>query len=226
MRLTGCGGGLPVVSGTRFGIVNAALVMRRALGRSQRLWKRTGMSLASFSFARVRAAVVLLLVGLLLFPACFGNGGTKREAASDFKIGSYTPDNVLPEGESSFSQVLALKKPIVLNFWGGDCPPCREEMPDFQDVSNQFAGQVIFLGVDVGPFVGLGTHEQAKSLLKELDITYPTGYAIDDTAVRAYNIPGLPLTLLIDTQGRVAKTKTGLYQESDLTNDLKKLLAE
>lgn len=177
-------------------------------------------------FARVRAVIVLLLVGLLLFPACFGNSGQKREAASDFKIGSYTTDNVLPAGESSFSQVLALKKPVVLNFWGGDCPPCREEMPDFQEVANRFADQVIFVGVDVGPFVGLGTHEQAKSLLKEFDITYPTGYAIDDAAVRAYNIPGLPITLLIDKQGRVAKTKTGLYREADLTNDLEKLLAE
>lgn len=184
------------------------------------------MSLVSFLFARVRAAIVLLLVGLLLFPACFGNGEKKREPASDFKIGSYTTANVLPEGESSFSQVLALKKPVVLNFWGGDCPPCREEMPDFQEVANRFADQVIFVGVDVGPFVGLGTHEQAKSLLKEFDITYPTGYAIDDAAVRAYNIPGLPITLLIDKQGRVAKTKTGLYRESDLTNDLEKLLAE
>lgn len=184
------------------------------------------MSLVSVTFARGRAALVLLLVGLLLFPACFGNGEQKREAASDFKIGSYTADNVLPEGESSFSQVLALKKPVVLNFWGGDCPPCRKEMPDFQEVADQFGADVIFVGVDVGPFVGLGTHEQAKSLLKDLDITYPTGYAIDDTPVRAYNIPGLPITLLIDKQGRVAKTKTGLYQEKDLTNDLKKLLAE
>lgn len=184
------------------------------------------MSLVSNSIARVRTGVILLLIGLLLFPACAGNSGAQREQASDFKIGSYTTDNVLPEGESSFSQVLALKEPVVLNFWGGDCPPCREEMPDFQQVANQFAGKVIFLGIDVGPFVGLGTHDQARSLLKEFDITYPTGYAIDDTPVRAYNIPGLPITMLIDSQGRVAKTKTGLYRESDLTKDLNKLLAE
>jgi len=184
------------------------------------------MSLVSISFARARAVIVLLLVGLLLFPACFEREEQKREPASDFKIGSYTTGNLLPEGESSFSKILALKKPVVLNFWGGDCPPCREEMPDFQEVANQLGDQVIFVGVDVGPFVGLGTHDQARSLLKELDITYPTGYAIDDTAVRAYNIPGLPITLLIDKTGHVAKTKTGLYRESDLTNDLKKLLAE
>lgn len=178
------------------------------------------------SRARIRAAVALLLVALLLFPACGERGTTQREKASDFKIGSYTTAGVLPEGESSFSQILALKKPVVLNFWGGDCPPCRQEMPDFQDVANQFAGQVIFVGVDVGPLVGLGTHDQAKSLLKEFDITYPTGYAVDDTPVRAYNIPGLPITLLIDAQGEIVKTKTGLYSESDLSHDLNKLLSD
>ncbi|HVX30379.1 MAG TPA: TlpA disulfide reductase family protein [Nitrolancea sp.] len=180
----------------------------------------------SGSRARLRVAFVLLLAGVLLFPACIGSSAKQREAASDFKIGSYTTGGVLPEGESSFSQVLALRKPVVLNFWGGDCPPCREEMPDFQEVAGQMGDQVVFVGIDVGPFVGLGSHDQAKSLLKEFDITYPTGYAIDDTPVRAYNIPGLPITLLIDKDGRVAKTKTGLYRESDLTNDLKKLLAE
>jgi thiol-disulfide isomerase/thioredoxin len=184
------------------------------------------MRLIPISFARVRVGFTLLLIALLLFPACFGKSDPKREPASDFKIGSYTTDHLLPEGESSFSQILALKKPVVLNSWGGDCPPCREEMPDFQEVANQFTGNVIFVGVDVGPFVGLGTHDQAKSLLKEFDITYPTGYAIDDTPVRAYNIPGLPITMLIDAQGRVAKTKTGLYREADLTKDLKKLLSE
>ena len=176
--------------------------------------------------ARALTTVVSIIMVLVLLSACTGAGGKKRESATDFKIGSYTTANVLVDGESSFSNVLAMKKPIVLNFWGGDCPPCRQEMPAFQKVADQYQGQVIFVGVDVGPFVGLGTHDQAKQLLTELKITYPTGYSIDDTPVRAYNLPGLPMTLLIDKNGRIEKTQPGLYSESDLTSDLNKLVSE
>ncbi|HVB65858.1 MAG TPA: TlpA disulfide reductase family protein [Nitrolancea sp.] len=175
---------------------------------------------------RSRAIFALIVIALLLLSACSGFGGKKLPKATDFNIGSYTTANVLPDGESSFSHVLALKKPIVLNFWGGDCPPCRQEMPDFQKVADQYQGQVIFLGVDVGPFVQLGTHEQAKQLLKDLNITYPTGYSIDDTPIRAYNLPGLPVTLLIDKEGRIVKTKPGLYAESDLKSDIKTLVTD
>ena len=190
------------------------------------------MSLASYSavFARraYRAVQTAMIIVIVLVPlsGCGGAKAGKTQQATNFQIGSYTTANVLADGESSFSQVLALKKPVVLNFWGGDCPPCREEMPNFQKVADQYQGQVIFLGVDVGPFVGLGTHEQAQQLLKDLKITYATGYSIDDTPVRAYNMPGLPMTLLIDKEGRIEKTKPGLYSEADLTSDIKKLETE
>jgi thiol-disulfide isomerase/thioredoxin len=176
--------------------------------------------------SRAATTFALIVIVLMLLSACSEPGGKKLEKATDFRIGSYTTANVLPDGESSFSQVLALKKPIVLNFWGGDCPPCRQEMPDFQKVADQYQSQVIFVGIDVGPFVDLGTHDQAKQLLKDLDITYPTGYSIDDTPVRAYNLPGLPMTLLIDKEGRIEKTKPGLYSESDLKSDIKKLVTD
>lgn len=172
---------------------------------------------------RALQTAAMFALALTLLTACSGFWTKQPPKATDFKIGSYTTANVLPDGESSFAQVLALKKPVVLNFWGGDCPPCRQEMPDFQKVADQFQGQVIFLGIDVGPFVELGTHTQAKQLLKDLNITYPTGYAIDDTPIQAYNIPGLPMTMLIDKDGRVVKTHPGLYSASDLTTDIKKL---
>ena len=98
------------------------------------------------------------------------------------------------------ADILSQGKPVVLNFWGGTCPPCRAEMPDFQDAFNQFGDQAIFLGLDVGPFTGLGSKSDAQALLQELGITYPTGYPAGDPT-RDFRVVGLPQTIFYDAGG-------------------------
>ena len=53
--------------------------------------------------------------------------------------------------------------------------PCRAEMPQFQAFHEEFKDQVTLLGIDLGPFTGLGSHEDADELLQELGVTYPDG---------------------------------------------------
>jgi thiol-disulfide isomerase/thioredoxin len=121
----------------------------------------------------------------------------------DFGFTVYgSTDTLGIEGRSAqfVSEILHQGKPVVLNFWGGSCPPCRAEMPDFQAAFNEFGEDAIFLGLDVGPFTGLGTRSEAESLLRELGITYPTGYP-DGDPTRSFRIVGLPQTIFYDADG-------------------------
>ncbi|MDA1256235.1 MAG: TlpA disulfide reductase family protein [Chloroflexi bacterium] len=126
----------------------------------------------------------------------------------DFGFTAYGPTDTLGISERSgefAADILAQGKPVVLNFWGGTCPPCRAEMPDFQAAFNDFGDQAIFLGLDVGPFTGLGTRSDAESLLQELGISYPTAYP-DGDPTRDFSIVGLPQTIFYDAAGnRVAR---------------------
>ena len=168
--------------------------------------------------------MLLLLVTLLLTASCGLKSDTATKAP-DFQFVTYTAGGILPDGQGSFSSVLNQNKPVVLNFWGGDCPPCRAEMPDFQAVANQYQGQVIFLGIDVGPFTQLGSHDSARQLLKDLNITYPTAYAVDDAPVRDYNLGGVPTTVLITKGHTIEKTNTGIMSRSDLESAVKSLIS-
>jgi thiol-disulfide isomerase/thioredoxin len=98
------------------------------------------------------------------------------------------------------SDILPQGKPVVLNFSGGSCPPCRAKMPDFLAAFNEFGEEAIFLGIDVGPFMGLGTRSEAQSLLQELGISYPTAYP-DGDPTRDFRIVGLPQTIFYDANG-------------------------
>lgn len=124
-----------------------------------------------------------------------------------------------------FSRVFEKKEPVILNFWAGNCPPCRAEMPGFQKVSTEFSGRVIFVGIDVGPFTGLGTHNDAVRLYQQLGIHYPLAYAVDASPLQRYNVQGMPTTVLLRSSGQVAERFTGILTEDQLRSEIQKLLA-
>ena len=83
---------------------------------------------------------------------------------TDFSFTLYQGEDVL--GASTVQLSDLLDKPTVLNFWAGLCPPCREEMPHFQEFYDDFEERINFVGVDVGQFTGLGNPEDAQELLE------------------------------------------------------------
>ena len=82
-------------------------------------------------------------------------------------------------------------KPLVLNFWAGLVPPSRAEMSELQAFYDEFEGQLNVVGLDVGPFTDLGSNQDARSLLKDLGITYPTGFTSDENILTKYDVQAL-----------------------------------
>jgi len=125
----------------------------------------------------------------------------------------------------TFSKAFEQKLPIVLNFWAGQCPPCRAEMPAFQRVADELEGKVLFVGVDVGPFTGLGSHDDARRLLMELGIRYPAGYAVDASTIRLYEVTSMPTTIFFSRTGERMSTAPGMLTESQLRANVQRILA-
>ena len=117
-----------------------------------------------------------------------------------------------------------LDKPSVVNFWAGLCPPCREEMPHFQEFYDEFEERINFVGVDVGQFTNLGSEEDARELLSDLGVTYPAGFTEDGEAVREY-VTGMPTTVFITPQGEIFRSWTGYLSKGQLTEITEEMLA-
>jgi thiol-disulfide isomerase/thioredoxin len=146
------------------------------------------------------------------------------QLVSDFQITVYQGEDVLGGQEVAFSDVLSQGKPVILNFWAGLCPPCRLEMPDLQEVYGEYNDQVLLVGVDVGTFVGLGSEEDGRALLKEVGATYPAGTTSDAEVMRAYEVIGMPTTVFMTPNGEIVQKWTGLLTKDKMEELLEELL--
>ena len=165
----------------------------------------------------------MLLLGVLVFAACGSGSTADLDPAPDFEFSLYQGEEVLGETAMSLSDLQG--KPLVLNFWAGLCPPCRAEMPDLQEFHDDYGDRVNLFGLDIGPFMNLGSNQNAKDLIAELGITYPAGTTSDETVVREYSILGMPSTFFITADGKIFRKWTGFLTEDNLVEVTEEMLA-
>ena len=175
---------------------------------------------------------LLVLLLALIVGACSGaasssgGGGSSGLGVPDLTIVPYQGD-VLGSEEVTLSAVFERTgKPLVLNFWAGLCPPCRAEMPDFQEVYEERGGDFLMLGIDIGPFQLLGTRQEGQELLRQLNLTYPAGTTFDADILREYKILGMPTTFFIAKDGTVVKRFAGLLTKDKINELIDEIIAE
>lgn len=106
-------------------------------------------------------------------------------------------------GQNTLSTANYKGKVVVLNFWGSWCAPCRAEAPDLEAAWTKLQPKgVQFLGLNLKDDEGAGA-----AFNKSKGITYPSIY--DPTmrtllSIRGYPTGGIPSTVVLDRQGRVA----------------------
>ncbi|MQA24361.1 MAG: redoxin domain-containing protein [Micromonosporaceae bacterium] len=102
-------------------------------------------------------------------------------------------------------------QPTVVNAWASWCGPCRREMPGMQEVYQEHGDEVRFLGVSTRD-----DPRAAAAFVEELGVTYPQVIDQDGQLLRPLAAPGLPVTLVLDAQGRVSTKHLGEMQPAQL----------
>lgn len=113
-------------------------------------------------------------------------------------------------------------KVLLVNFWATWCPPCRAETPALVEVHKQFADR----GFSV---VGISLDDEPARVVPEFveryGVPYPMLAPTPDFGL-ASSIASIPTSLLLDGQGRVARTYYGEVNEDTLADDIQSLLAD
>lgn len=95
-------------------------------------------------------------------------------------------------------------QPVVLNLWASWCPPCRREMPVFEQAQSEFS-DIAFVMINQGE-----SAQQAQRFLASEQLSL-TDVLLDHASqtMQSMNSRGLPTTLFFDAQGRLVDSHMG-----------------
>ena len=136
-----------------------------------------------------------------------------RQKAPNFTMLDYNGNEVTLE---SFKG-----KTVVLNFWASWCPPCKAEMPDFDEVYKQYGNNVHFVMVNL-PWRS-ETVQTAKDFYEQSGYSFPIYFDINNVCTDLYNVSGIPTTVIINKNGYIVTQGSGMISKDSLISILEAL---
>ena len=170
---------------------------------------------------------MVLVAGLSLLGAC------DREAIEP-PVGTIPADNaatvtLLPRfadalpamDPDTFERLLSQLEgtPVLVNFWGSWCPPCKEEMPRLVEAHREFGDRVQFLGVDI-----LDNRDEAKAFMEEYGMTFPSVFDVPDEIKTSLGQFGQPTTVFFRADGAFEFAYAGPIPENVLHRHLEDIV--
>ncbi len=226
-------GGLVLLLGGSVALLPETRAVRLSVSeaRRRRAWQA----------AWATAAVLLsLAAGLAMWRPCSGTPGsstastggqptaqptTPARASGPPRVGKPAPDFTLELLDGSTLTLSEVRgKVAVVNFWATWCPPCADELPDFQTVWEEYQDKgVVFIGIAVQD---VSEKPAVEEMVSSLGLTYPLGLDMRGEIFPVYGVTGVPETLVVDGEGVVAFRHIGQVSAAMLREELDSLLGE
>ncbi|MBI3027846.1 DUF3179 domain-containing protein [Candidatus Woesearchaeota archaeon] len=109
-------------------------------------------------------------------------------------------------------------KNVFLNFWASWCPPCREEMPEFQRIYSENPDKLVVIGVNLQE-----SRENAEAFVKKLGITFPILLDPNAQVKDMYNVFTQPVTYFIDSNGKIVDKKFAPLTTEQINEKISKM---
>ncbi len=113
-------------------------------------------------------------------------------------------------------------QPVLVNFWASSCLPCLEEIPLLNDLYQELQPQGLEI---IGVAMAYDPPNRVLSAVQRHQISYPIALDLDSKTVAAFGgVKGIPTSILITPQGRIAQRIVGVVDQQDLSETIRQML--
>lgn len=174
-------------------------------------------------FSRLFASA--MLAGALLLSGCAsqvskgepsvrrGGDAAGRKAAPDFELKDMNGKTIRLSDYRG--QV------VLLNFWATWCGPCKIEIPWFVEFQRTYKDRGFTV---IGVSVDEDGWEAVRPFLASRQVNYPVVVSTVEVEQKYGGVEALPVSFLIDRDGRIANTHVGLVTKKTYEDEIRRLL--
>jgi len=183
------------------------------------------------TFMMILGGLTLVIAGLILIKspegsekkAAFPKDTPLEETAAAKKAGSKTaPEFSLKDLSGAEKKLSDFKgKVLIIDFWATWCPPCRNEIPHFVSLYNQYKSEgleIIGVALDQNPRNAL------PGFIKDNGINYTILLGNSKVCDLYGGVSAIPTTFIIDKAGNIVKKYIGYNDKEVFENEIKELL--
>ena len=139
-------------------------------------------------------------------------GAAKRQPAPDFTLRDLDGQTV------TLSHLKG--KVVLLDFWATWCGGCKVELPWYVEFDRKYRDRGLAV---VGVSMDDGGPQMVKTFLAQKGIVYPVVIGNEALGDR-FQLQSMPLTLLIDKNGRIAVSHGGIVNKASFEEHIQSLL--
>jgi len=161
----------------------------------------------------ILASILLLALAATAQSPKTSKSSTGRSPAPNFNLKDASGKDV---------KLADLKGKVVLvNFWATWCEGCQVEIPWFVEFQKEYASRGLVV-------VGIAMDDDWKSVkpwIEEKKVNYPIVIGNQGLG-KQYGLIGMPLTALVDREGRIADIHNGIVEKTATQQKITDLLQE
>lgn len=160
-------------------------------------------------------AIIVLIGGYVIYDSV-----KPEQKGVTLKVGQQAPTFKLM---TILDEVVTLEdydgKPLVLNFWGTFCEPCKREMPTLEAQYEKWSEYgVAFLGIN------LSEDKITAANYAKNRVTYPIALDVNRVIEKRYGLRAYPTTFFINADGSINSVETGELTEPMLEQHISELV--
>ncbi|MBM7694844.1 peroxiredoxin [Peribacillus deserti] len=162
--------------------------------------------------------IILLILAAALVYALYAN--LTKANQDKVEKNSEAPNFVLTDIDGTKHKLSDYKgQGVVLNFWGTWCKPCEKEMPYMNSQYKEFKDKgVQILAVNVGE-----SNYSVEQFVDKYALDFPVLIDRKSEVQNAYKVDPLPVTFLINKEGKVIDQMTGSLTEAEIRSFMNRI---